>query len=287
MFLAKQCSQNQHDKNSFPDIGINGKEETVNNKMVLVTGGGAGIGAAIAERFVEKGAKVCITGRRKEPIEAMLDKLPSGSATLCVGDVSKVEDAERMVRTALEFGGRLDVLVNNAGISIGGSVADIDPEVWHTTMGVNLTGPFLMMRAVIPHFITAGSGSIINISSVGGTRSIPKAPSYCTSKSGLIALTQQVALDYGPMGIRCNVICPGMVRTEMLEHEMGAIAGMMGVEAAGLIKRLEGNLPVGKMAEPRDITGLCLFLASDESSFMTGATLVIDGGGSLKDATLS
>ena len=258
----------------------------MNGKMALITGGGTGIGAAVAERFVEEGARVCITGRREGQLKAIVDKLPPGSATMCAGDVSNVADVDRMVQTAVEFGGKLDVLVNNAGTFMGGSVTEIDPETWDKALGINLTGPFLLMRAAIPHLNKAGGGSIINISSIGGLRAMPGQPTYCTSKRGLIALTEQVAIDYGPMGIRCNVICPGLVRTELTEQVFDVFAEKLGMDVPSLIKRFVDNIPIGKMAEPREITGLCLYLASDESSFMTGSTLVIDGGVIIKETSL-
>ena len=135
-------------------------------KVALVTGAGTGIGQAIAERFTAEGAKVCITARRGKMLEDVAAALPAGSVVTCAGDVAKPEDVEKMVTTAVDFGGKLDVLVNNAGMSAQGPVHELDLAVWQQVMDVNLTGPFLLMKAAIPHMLQAGGGSIINIASV-------------------------------------------------------------------------------------------------------------------------
>lgn len=252
-------------------------------KVALITGGGTGIGTAIAERFVAEGAKVCITGRRQELLDKVAQSLPSGKVATCSGDVSKYEDAQRMVETALRFGGRLDVLVNNAALDQEpGNVTEIDPEVWQRVIEVNLTGPFLMMKASLPHMIKGG-GSIINVSSLAGLRSIPNMPAYCASKGGLIMLTQQVALDYGPSRVRCNVVCPGGVRTAMAEGAMGHFVGRFGTDLDGVFAHFSADVPLRRVAEPSEISGLCSYLASDDASFMTGAVLLIDGGAGIVD----
>jgi meso-butanediol dehydrogenase/(S,S)-butanediol dehydrogenase/diacetyl reductase len=252
-------------------------------KIALITGGGTGIGTAIAERFIEEGAKVCITGRRKEMLDKVAKSLPQESVTTCPGDVSKDEDAARMVETTVKFGGTLDVLVNNAAISIQGPVADLDPAVWRQVIGVNLTGPFLLMQAAIPHMIKAGGGSIINIASVGGLRCLPGFPAYNASKAGLIMLTQQVALDYGPHNIRCNAVCPGGVKTDMTEQDFGQFGKMLGMDTDAYFDLISAELPLKRFAEPKEIGGVCTFLASEDSSFMTGAALVIDAGTAVVD----
>jgi meso-butanediol dehydrogenase/(S,S)-butanediol dehydrogenase/diacetyl reductase len=252
-------------------------------KVALVTGGGTGIGTAIVERFIKEGAKVCITGRRKEMLDKVAQSLPKESITTCPGDVSKEEDAVRMVETTVKFGGTLDILVNNAAISIQGPVHELDPAVWRQVIGVNLTGPFLLMKASIPHMIKAGGGSIINISSVGGLRCLPGFPAYCTSKAGLIMLTQQAALDYGAHNIRCNAVCPGGVKTDMTEHDFGQFGKMLGMEPDAYFKLISEELPLKRFAEPREMGGVCVFLASDDSSFMTGAALVVDAGTAVVD----
>ena len=263
-----------------------GQEEgrmKLEGRVALITGGGTGIGTAIAERFVAEGAKVCITGRRREKLEEVVAALPSGSAVACPGNVTDTGDAERMVSAALDLPGRFDLLVNNAGINSVGSVADLDPEGWRETLEVNLTGSFLMMRASIPKMIEAGGGSIVNIASVGGIRCIPESAAYCVSKAGLIMLSQQVALDYGPKGIRSNAVCPGWVHTPMSDQEMDDLASLIGTDRQGAFAKVVEEVPLRRVARPDEIAGACVYLASDESSFMTGAVLVIDGGSAVVD----
>lgn len=255
----------------------------LNGKVALVTGGGTGIGTAIVKRFVTEGAKVCLTGRRKEMLEEVARSLPSGTVTTCSGDVSKDDDVARMVKTAVSFGGRLDVLVNNAGIASQAPVADLSREEWQRVFDVNLTGPFLLMKASIPHMIKGGGGSIINIASVGGLRCLPAFPAYCSSKAGLIMLTQQAALDYGRHNIRCNAICPGGIKTEMTEKEFGQLGKALGMETDNFFAMISKALPLRRFGQPPEIGGVCVFLASDDSSFMTGAALVVDAGTAVVD----
>ncbi|MBN2040788.1 MAG: SDR family oxidoreductase [Spirochaetes bacterium] len=252
-------------------------------KTALITGGGSGIGLAVAERFVAEGAKVCITGRRKEMLEKVADKLPKGTVEVCSGDVSKEEDVKAMVDATVKFGGKLDVLVNNAGISMIGSITDLSMDNWLKTLSINLTGPFMMMKVAIPHMIKSGGGSIINIASVGGLRCLPERPAYCSTKAGLIMLTKQAAMDYGKDKIRCNVVCPGGVKTEMTEADFGQIGKMIGMETDAFVKEISLEMPLRRFADIHEMGGICTFLASDDSSFMTGAELVIDGGTAIVD----
>jgi meso-butanediol dehydrogenase / (S,S)-butanediol dehydrogenase / diacetyl reductase len=259
-------------------------------KVALITGGGKGIGEAIAKRFVSEGAKVCITGRNQDALDAVAGALPSGTVTTCSGDVSAYEDVQRMVEATVSFGGSLDVLVNNAGIDPAGSVTELDPAVWQKVLDVNLTGPFLVMKAAIPHMMKAGGGSIINISSLGGLRCLPGMPAYAASKAGLIMLTKQVALDYGPHKIRCNAVCPGATRTKMLEGALSPLADTLKTDVDGVFAHISSTVPLRRVAAPEEITGICSYLASDDAAFMTAAVLLIDGGAAVVDvsgATLS
>ena len=233
-------------------------------KVALITGGGTGIGAAIAKRFAAEGAKVCISGRRQEILDRVAVSLPKGSITTCSGDVAEFKDACRMVEKTLEFGGKLDVLVNNAGIDPAGSIVDIDPELWRRVVETNLTGPMLMMKAALPYMIKAGGGSVINIASLAGLRCIPAMPAYCASKAGLIMLTQQAALDYGPSKIRCNVVCPGAVKTEMLVNSMSGLAKALHTDADGALARLTSFAPLRRPGTPEEIAGICVYLAGED-----------------------
>jgi meso-butanediol dehydrogenase/(S,S)-butanediol dehydrogenase/diacetyl reductase len=256
----------------------------LDGKVALITGGGTGIGAAIAERYVADGARVCITGRREELLHAVAKSLPAGTVVACAGDVTKLRDAKLMVETALGFTGRLDVLVNNAAIDPGGTtVVDIDPELWHRVLETNLTGPLYLMKASIPHMVEAGGGSIINMASLGGLRCLPGMPAYCSSKAGLIMLTKQVALDFGPSKIRCNVVCPGGTRTEMLETSLRPLADVLGTDLDEVFTCISSMVPLRRTANPSEIAGICSYLASDDASFMTGAVLLLDGGAAIVD----
>jgi len=253
-------------------------------KVALITGGGTGIGAAVAKRFVEEGAKVCITGRRREKLEEVAATLPAGAVTIAQGDCSADADPQRMVETALGISGRLDVLVNNAAIEHNENVVDMDVAIWRQTLENNLTGPFLMMKAAIPHMIEGGGGSIINVSSLAGVRAVPGGPGYCTTKAGLIHLSKQVALDYGKDKIRCNVICPGPARTALLEMNVNPLTEVLNTDLDGVFEAMSEFVPLRRIASPADMTGLFVFLAGDDSDFMTGTTVMNDGGIHVIDA---
>jgi meso-butanediol dehydrogenase/(S,S)-butanediol dehydrogenase/diacetyl reductase len=255
----------------------------LDGRTALITGGGTGIGRAVAELFAAEGARVCITGRTQDKLDLVAGSLPPDSCAICTGDVTKVEDAIRMVATALRFTGRLDILVNNAAIDLVGSLTDIEPDVWRQVLEVNLTGPFLMMRAAVPHMVAAGGGSIINVSSLAGIRCLHERPAYCSSKAGLIMLTKQVALDYGHANVRCNVVLPGPTRTAMLEHLLAPAAQAMGTDLDDVFARMSSNSPLRRVASPKEIARVCLCMAGDDTSFVTGAEIVVDGGAQIVD----
>ena len=247
-------------------------------RVALVTGGGTGIGAAVVERFVAAGAKVLITGRRAAMLEQVAASLPAGSVTTFVGDVSEDGAAERMVEAALGISGKLDILVNNAAIETNAPVVDMDPAVWRQVVEINLTGPFLMMKAAIPKMIEGGGGSIINVASLAGVVAVPGGPAYCATKAGVIHLTKQVAFDYGKDNVRCNVVCPGPIRTTMLEGNFVPLAKHLNTDMDGVFDRVRENVPLRRIADPADIAGVFVFLAGDDSNFMTGSTVLVDGG---------
>jgi meso-butanediol dehydrogenase / (S,S)-butanediol dehydrogenase / diacetyl reductase len=251
----------------------------LDGKVAIVTGGGTGIGRAIAERFVADGAYVVVTGRRAKLLEKVAGAFPADRIRACPADVSYAAAVARVVATALSFGRGVHVLVNNAGMEQPmAGVVDLDPAVWERVLAVNLTGPFLTMKAVIPHMIEAGGGSVINISSLAGLVNPPRLPAYCASKGGLISLTKQAAVDYGPHKVRCNVICPGAVRTDMIENAMTPFAEACGLQVDDVLAAFSRDIPLQRVSRPEEIAGLCSYLASDDSSFLTAAVIPLDGG---------
>lgn len=251
----------------------------LDGKVAVVTGGGTGIGRAVAERFVADGACVCITGRRAELLEKVAATLPPDRIKVCTADVSDAAAVDHVVETSLGFGRGLHVLVNNAGIDQPmAGVVDLDPALWNRVLEVNLTGPFLTMKAVIPHLIEAGGGSIINISSLAGLVNPPGLPAYCASKGGLISLSKQVAVEYGASAVRCNVVCPGATKTDMIVSGMTPLAQACGLTVDDVLATFSRDIPLGRVSKPEEIAGLCSYLASDDSSFLTAAVIPLDGG---------
>jgi NAD(P)-dependent dehydrogenase (short-subunit alcohol dehydrogenase family) len=255
-------------------------------KVALITGGGSGIGAAIAKRFVAEGAKIVITGRRKDALDGTINSVPAGTALAFAGDVTVYEDAVKMVEATVEFGGgKIDILVNNAAIDPAGTVVDVPLEQWDRVIRTNLYGPFHTMRAAIPYMAKAGGGSIVNVASLAALRRIPAMPAYSSAKSGLIGLSQAAALDYGKDNIRINVLCPGATRTTMLENSMKQLAAAQNTDVDGALAILTRFNPLGRAALPEEITGAAVFFASDDSSIITGAVLPIDAGACVVDPT--
>jgi NAD(P)-dependent dehydrogenase (short-subunit alcohol dehydrogenase family) len=263
--------------------GINQGENTMSRldgKVALITGGARGIGAAIAKRFIDDGAKIVISDVQKALLDETANSLKSKNVATFAGDVTNFDNVQKMVAETVKFGGKIDVLVNNAGIDPGGSIVDIDIALWKKILDVNLNGPFLCMRAALPAMIKQGSGSIVNIASLAGVRCLPSMPAYCASKGGLIQLALQCALEYGPKGIRSNVVAPGATKTEMLTNAMKSLSEAIKKDA---FEVLAESVPLRRAALPSEITGACSFLASDDAAFITGAVLLVDGGAAIVD----
>ena len=256
-------------------------------KVALITGAGSGIGRGIAKRFAAEGAKIVICGRRKDALEETASLCPEGSVFPFPSDVRKVEDTRAMVAAAIKFGGRIDILVNDAGIARRGGAADISLEDWEDVYETNLRGTFYMMRAVIPHMIEAGGGSIITISSLAGIRRIPNGVSYCATKEGLIGLAQSVAMDYGKDNIRSNVICPGFTYTESVDRMMKSTAESSGRSLEDVVADSMRVSPIHRPVPTDEIAQACVFFASDESVTTTGAVLSVDSGTAIVDASIA
>lgn len=248
------------------------------NKVALVTGGGSGIGAAICERFAEEGARVIVTDINGEAAcrvaEAILEK--GGQALAIVQDVTSETRWLQVIEQVIEQYGCLDILVNNAGMALIGSVEDSSLEDWQTTQRVNLDSVFLGTREAIKSMKETG-GSIINISSIEGIIGEPLVAAYNASKGGVRIFTKSAALHCASSGynIRVNSVHPGYIATPMVSD---AVESMTTDRGRAFQDRILANIPVGKLGEARDIANGVLFLASDESRYMTGSELVIDGG---------
>jgi len=246
----------------------------LDGKVAIVTGAAAGIGRSTALLFAEEGAKVIVADWDEEKGRRVAAEISGagGAAIFVRVDVSKPEDVQAMVQTAVETYGRLDVLFNNAGVE-GEMVptADCSLENWDRVIDINLKGVFLGMKYAIPAMLKSGGGSIINNASVAGLVGIANAPAYCASKGGVIQLTKATALEYARKGIRVNVICPGVILTPMIER-------FVAPDPEQIRKSLEAMEPIGRFGQPEEVARLVLFLASDDSSFCIGAPFVVDGG---------
>ena len=243
-------------------------------KVALVTGGGTGIGAAVARRLAAEGYAVVVTGRRAAPIEEIAAEI-DGLAV--VADTGLVDDAERAVRETVERFGGLDALVCNAGIGGGGSLRDLDPATWDDVLRTNLTGAFLTCRAAIDH-LAARRGSVVTISSVSGLRASPESLAYCASKAGLLMLTQCMAVDHGPEGVRVNCVAPGWVRTPMADEEMDVLAERLGLDREAAYAETTVDVPLRRPASPEEVAATVAWLVSDDASYVNGAVVTVDGG---------
>jgi len=248
------------------------------NKRALVTGGASGIGRAVVERFIAEGAAVAIADLDGEAARTFADALRARGARVVavVGDVSRIEDAERMVAEAVAFLGGLDILINNAGIETVGSVTTARDDEWEQQIAVNLHSVYRMSRFAIPEIIRAGGGAIVNIASIGGLVAVREFSAYGASKAAVIQLTRSMAADYAEHGIRVNCICPGPVDTPLLERACRRVCGERNPQE---VRQMYASLTLLKrIAQPEEIASCVAFLASDEASYVTGAVLIADGG---------
>jgi NAD(P)-dependent dehydrogenase (short-subunit alcohol dehydrogenase family) len=243
-------------------------------KVTVVTGGGTGIGEAIARRFAAEGASVAITGRRKDRLEQVSAsiKRAGGEALSLPGSVTSETDVRQAVELVLRSFGRIDVLVNNAGnLFYAGWLHETTDQVWSDTIEVFLTGTFRFSRAVVPPMLKQGGGSIINISTVSALKAMPGFPAhaYAAAKAGVNMLTKTTAIQYAKQGIRCNAICPAGVDTP----------GVAGVTSDPSLRAgFDALHPVGRIAAPEEIAAAAVYFASDESVWTTGSILTVDGG---------
>jgi NAD(P)-dependent dehydrogenase (short-subunit alcohol dehydrogenase family) len=242
------------------------------DKIALVTGGNTGIGEATALELARQGAKVVIAARREQECQRVADlvRQSGGEAIAVKADVTRSDDCSHMVGKAVDVFGGLHIAFNNAGLGRAGKfVADEDEAAWDAVMAVNLKGVFLSMKHEIPVILASGGGVIVNTSSIGGLIASPGQAAYQASKHGVLGLTKAAALEYAKRGLRVNAICPGPTRTEMVKRWFA----MPGVE-----EKIVASIPCGRIAEPEEVAEAVVYLASGNSAFITGSSLVIDGG---------
>jgi NAD(P)-dependent dehydrogenase (short-subunit alcohol dehydrogenase family) len=246
----------------------------LDGKVALVTGGSDGIGRAIALTFAREGAKVVIVGRDERKGKKALDELKRvGEAVYFKVDVSNPEQARRMVSDAIQKYGRIDILVNNAAICPPGNVVTTSEAIWDEVIGVNLKGVFLCSKYAIPHMQKNGGGVIVNIGSINSLMAMENEAAYDASKGGVLMLTKAMALDFAKSNIRVNCICPGAIETPMLSASLESAQDPKAARASLVQKH-----PLRRTGTPDEIAQATLFLATDDSSFITGATIPVDGG---------
>lgn len=249
-------------------------------KVAFITGGGTGIGAAIAQKFAAAGGSVVLMGRRREPLEAIARPL---AGLVVTGDAADTQDVRRAIAQAKAVFGRIDVLMANAGGHGIGSALATDDASWAEATRLNLNTAFVCARELLPELIER-QGSIVILSSLAGHFAGPEVVGYVTMKHALIGLTRSVARDYGRMGVRVNAVCPGWVRTAMADEQMEVLRQRHDLASVDAAYRLvTRDVPLGRAAEPEEVADAALFLASPQASMITGTSLMVDGGASAVD----
>jgi NAD(P)-dependent dehydrogenase (short-subunit alcohol dehydrogenase family) len=250
------------------------------NKGALITGAGTGIGRATALRFAQEGAKVVAQDVNADAAQetVQLIKKVAGEAASIGGDVTSSADAAAMVKMAVDTYGRLDVLFNNAGIWRGGTILDISEDDWDRTMNVNVKGIYLVSKYAVQQMMRQEGGSIINAASVAALRGSPMSAAYNASKGAVLLLTKCMALDFGRYGIRVNCICPGVIDTQMADQLLTYRSLGDDDRKQALLETYEARHTVGRFGQPEEVAKVVVFLASDESSFVSGAAWPVDGG---------
>jgi len=249
---------------------------SLEGKVAIITGGASGIGKAIAKSFAQLGAKLTVFCPFPDELEQARSELNTEGATMLalLADVSRLADVQQVVTSTVEEWGRIDILVNNAGILPPvGPLAEMSVEDWNKVIAVNLTGMFYTCREVWPHLLAAGGGAIVNIASVGGVKGIAEMAAYCATKGGVLALSGALAKEGAPFGIRVNSVAPGFIDTPLNDHLLMELEDPEQWLADTLT-----NIPLGRAGRPKEIARAVVFLASDDASYITGQTIVVDGG---------
>jgi NAD(P)-dependent dehydrogenase (short-subunit alcohol dehydrogenase family) len=249
-------------------------------KAALITGAASGIGRATALLFGQEGAKVMCADVNGEGAERIARQIADtgGEAASVQVDVAREAEVQRMVRDTVERWGRIDILYNNAGIGTGGPVTQVSEEEWDRLIDINLKGVFLGCKHAIPEMLKTGGGAIVNTASDAGLRGSAWLSTYCASKGGVVLLTKSLAVEWAQQGIRVNCVCPGVIRTPILDPFIKQAQEAFGTTPDATWERLAAVHPIGRVGEPEEVARAVLFLASDEASFITGVALPVDGG---------
>jgi meso-butanediol dehydrogenase / (S,S)-butanediol dehydrogenase / diacetyl reductase len=255
-------------------------------RCAVVTGAATGIGRATALAFARDGYAVALIGRRAAPLEKLAVELreSEGEAIACPADVASPEDVAAAIDAAVEHFGGIDALVNNAAVGESAPLLEESLEQWEETLRINLTGGFLTTKLALPQLIER-RGAVVNVASVNGVLAGPGWTSYCVSKAALIMLAKCVAKDYGRQGVRANAVCPGWVRTPMGDHDMEEVGRAHGIDREEAYALAHRQHPLGRPAQPEEIADVIVFLASPAAAYVTGATVMVDGGTTVVDPT--
>ncbi|MEV0226692.1 SDR family oxidoreductase [Streptomyces sp. NPDC050704] len=246
----------------------------LDGKVVLVVGAGSGIGAAVAAQAAAAGARVVVSGRRREALEKVA---AATGATAHPADVTVRDEVEALVAAVVQEHGRLDGVVASAGVITAGKVLDIGDQEWESALRTNLTSVFLLARAALPHLIEA-RGALVTVGSIAGHRAAAGSAAYAASKAGAEVLTSTIAAEYGPLGVRANTVCPGWTRTEMADEEMREFGEPHGLDVEEAYAQATALVPQRRAAEPGEIADAVLWLLGPRSSYVNGTVLTVDGG---------